>query len=572
MKSEKGGFALQYSVSSQSHCSPAAPPAAYPCATTGHDQQVSLHHCYRFQHVPQRVLFFPYFKYRPNPPSVLGNRAWAQTLKTPTCILFNQERKFKKFGYDAVMKYKSLPHGKADNWYFFQDFKMKLYNTQVTSDMELKAINGKMLPALTIFSQSPCYLKERALNTIQEAYFQTVCSQEEITWFITVPVTWSAAARQFMQLEAKEAKAGVIPFPQIIFGDFPQHLNNLYALTSFVFVCGYIGGTIDIMVHEIQENRLLKELHKATGGGWEGNSVDENFTDCLKKIFNDGVWDEYVQSHPSELRHMMYNFSIQKCLTGRDAIYIHCYYNLTRVAEHKKDISHFFKNEEGAVWCDGMIMITYKKMKSFFYYRIKNIIRGRFLTSFASSIILRDAIRQAFSKKYHILCPMEVQVAIAKGAVLFGVSPHVIASRVSAWTYGIAVSEKFDASIHPFCKQRVSKADGFVYCMDLFKKLVGIEEAVNINEVVHYDFYPTEPDQTEVCFSFYCTEKQDAQYIDEEGLEKLGSGTVPMPDTKLGRKRQLKLDIKFGLTEFKATCTDITSKQSWAIVINFLAV
>ncbi|NWV20709.1 HS12B protein, partial [Origma solitaria] len=132
-----------------------------------------------------------------------------KTPKTPTCILFNQKQEFKYFGYDAVMKYKSLPSSQADSWYFFQNFKMQLYNTvggrNVTSGMELKASNGKLLPALRVFSESLCYLKEHVLNTIKEASFQTVYDQEEITWVITVPAIWSAAAKQFMRLAAKEA-------------------------------------------------------------------------------------------------------------------------------------------------------------------------------------------------------------------------------------------------------------------------------------------------------------------------------------------------------------------------------
>ncbi|XP_074934757.1 heat shock 70 kDa protein 12A-like isoform X2 [Phalacrocorax aristotelis] len=507
------------------------------------------------------------------------------------------------------MKYKSLPSSEADNWYFFQNFKMKLYNTKVTSAMELEASNGKMLPALMVFSESLRYLKEHALKTIQEASFQTICGQEEITWVVTVPAIWSAAARQFMRLAAKEA--GLISdmisekliialepeaasvwcrqLPQegfITDSSDKKKFEESPGIQYIVVDCG--GGTIDITVHEIQENHYLKELHKATGGGWGGNRVDENFAAFLKEIFDDGVWEEYVKSHPTELQHMMYNFSLQKCSAVREAVYLHCYYNLTRVAECKKDISHFFEKVEGAVWCNGMIMITYEKMKSFFDYSTENIIctlrkilekpqmaRVQYILlvgGFASSIILRDAIREAFSKKYRVLCPMEAQVAIAKGAVLFGVNPHIVVSRVSAQTYGLAVTQKFDAAIHDLRKLRVAKADGHIYCTDLFKKLVGMEESVNINEIAHYNFHPTEPDQTNACFSFYCTEKQDAQYVDEEGMEQLGSCTVPMPDTKLGRKRQLKLDIKFGLTEFKATCTDVTSKQSRVVVIDFLAV
>ncbi|XP_009473532.1 PREDICTED: heat shock 70 kDa protein 12B-like [Nipponia nippon] len=538
-----------------------------------------------------------------------GSEHGLKTPKTPTCILFNQKQEFRKFGYDAVMKYKSLPSCEADNWYFFQNFKMKLYNPKVSSGMELEASNGKTLPALIVFSESLRYLKEHALATIQEASFQTVCDQEEITWVITVPAIWSAAARQFMRLAAKEAglisdmisekliialepEAASLWCKQLPLEGFmadssdKKKFEDSPGIQYVVVDCG--GGTIDITVHEIQENHYLKELHKAAGGGWGGNRVDENFTHFLKEIFDDGVWDEYVKSHPTELQHMMYNFSLQKCSASREAVYIHCYYNLTRVAECKKDISHFFKKVKGAVWCDGTIMVTYEKMKSFFDYSIKNIIctlreildkpkmaKVQYILlvgGFASSVILRDAISQAFSKKYHILCPVEAQVAIAKGAVLFGVNPHIVASRVSALTYGIAVARKFDFAIHDYRKQRVSKADGYIYCTGLFQKLVGVEESVNINEAAHYNYHPIEPDQTEACFSFYCTEKRDAQYVDEEGMEHLGSCIVPMPDTKLGRNRQLKLDIKFGLTEFKATCTDVTSKQSRAVIIDFLAV
>ncbi|NWY16902.1 HS12B protein, partial [Aphelocoma coerulescens] len=138
-----------------------------------------------------------------------GTEHGLRTPKTPTCILFNQKQEFKYFGYDAVMKYKNLPSSQADSWYFFQNFKMQLYNTvggrNVTASMELKASNGKLLPALTVFSESLRYLKEHALNTIQEASFQTVYDQDEITWVLTVPAIWSAAAKQFMRLAAKEA-------------------------------------------------------------------------------------------------------------------------------------------------------------------------------------------------------------------------------------------------------------------------------------------------------------------------------------------------------------------------------
>nr|XP_054486743.1 heat shock 70 kDa protein 12A-like [Agelaius phoeniceus] len=531
-----------------------------------------------------------------------------KTPKTPTSILFNQKQEFEYFGYDAVMKYKSLPSSQADRWYFFQNFKMQLYSTNVTAGMKLKATNGKFLPALTVFSESLRFMKEHALNTIKEASSQTVYDPEEITWVITVPAIWSAAAKQFMRLAAKEAGiiSGMLSRNLIIALEpeaaslwckqLPQEgfmtdssdkkkFEDSPGIQYIVVDCG--GGTIDITVHEIQENHCLKELHKASGGGWGGNRVDENFTNFLKEIFSDGVWGEYVKKHPTELQNMMYNFSLQKCSASREAVYIRCYYNLTRVAESKKDISKFFENAVGAVWCDGTIMITYEKMKSLFDYSVNNIIFALreilskpemdkvqyilLVGGFACSIILRDAVRQAFSSKYHILCPMEAQAAIAKGAVLFGVNPHIITSRISCRTYGLSVCEKFDDAIHDIRKRRVSKAGDFIYCTGLFQKLVEIGESVNIHKAAHYDFFPIEPDQTKVTFTFYCTKKQNAQYVDEEGMEMLGSCEVPSPATWLGLNRRLKVEIQFGLTEFKATCTDVTSQESRTVIIDFLS-
>ncbi|XP_014738166.1 PREDICTED: heat shock 70 kDa protein 12A-like isoform X2 [Sturnus vulgaris] len=58
-----------------------------------------------------------------------GTEHGFKTPKTPMSILFNQKQEFKYFGYDAVMKYKSLPSSQADTRCFLQNFKMQLYNT-----------------------------------------------------------------------------------------------------------------------------------------------------------------------------------------------------------------------------------------------------------------------------------------------------------------------------------------------------------------------------------------------------------------------------------------------------------
>ncbi|KAM7055766.1 LOW QUALITY PROTEIN: uncharacterized protein M8220_002467 [Acridotheres tristis] len=102
----------------------------------------------------------------------------------------------------------------------------------------------------------------------------------------------------------------------------------------------------------------------------------------------------------------------------------------------------------------------------------------------------------------------------------------------------------------------------------LLQKLVEIGESVNIHEVDHYNFFPIELDQTKVVFAFYCTKNQNAR-VDEEGMEQLGFCIVPSPDTWLERHHRLKVEMKFGLTEFKSACTDVTSQKSQTVIMDF---
>jgi len=62
-------------------------------------------------------------------------QSWAKTLvslKTPTVLLLDPDRKFHAFGYEAEEKYSDLlTDEEADGWALFRRFKMALYHTEV---------------------------------------------------------------------------------------------------------------------------------------------------------------------------------------------------------------------------------------------------------------------------------------------------------------------------------------------------------------------------------------------------------------------------------------------------------
>ena len=76
--------------------------------------------------------------YKENPTAVKTNQNWVagtrslMSLKTSSAVLFDANKKFHSFGYEAENKYSNLAEDQEHrDWYFFKRFKMKLYGKKV---------------------------------------------------------------------------------------------------------------------------------------------------------------------------------------------------------------------------------------------------------------------------------------------------------------------------------------------------------------------------------------------------------------------------------------------------------
>ncbi|MFT7816376.1 heat shock 70 kDa protein 12A-like [Arapaima gigas] len=536
-----------------------------------------------------------------------GQEMGMNSLKTPTCVLFDDNEVFMKFGYEAIMTYTRMDKVEASTKCFFKNFKMDLYNKTVSRNLMIPATNGKSMRAMKVFSESLRYLKDHALQSIREHTSGREFIASDVTWVLTVPAIWEPAAKQFMREAAVEA--GLVSdfhSDQLILALEPEAAsvwckqlpsegfvaqgasqdNRLEQNpgTQYVVVdCG--GGTIDITVHEVLQGGSLKELLKASGGDMGGETVTNKYISFLRDLFHPDVWDKYEIQNPSELQKMIYDFTAQKCFGGDEDIYIQCPFNLAMFAGQKQDITHYFEGVQGVSWQDGMFKITHSKFKSFFEQSVAKIIKDIYsiistpeihidfillVGGYASCNILQKEIHKHFSYRCKVLCPVDAQLAVLKGAVLFGNNPKIVASRVSALTYGISFCPTFDESKHKEEKRRVNKKGDYVYCADVFQRMMQKGQSVKCDEVSPHHFYPIDDDQTKMGFSFYSTEKPDAVYVDERHTKKIGSFSVPMPDISQRRSRRVRFEIRFGLTEIQATATDLTSNQTRSIRLDFL--
>ncbi|XP_043084952.1 heat shock 70 kDa protein 12A-like [Puntigrus tetrazona] len=535
-----------------------------------------------------------------------GMKQGLKTFKTPTCILFDEEQNFKKFGYDAMQTYTMLMKKEtAKKHYLFEHFKMELYNKEIHRDLMITESNGKTMKAIKVFSESLRYLKDHALDKIEQNTEGQKFTASDVTWVLTVPAIWHAAAKQFMREAAVEAGLVTDSTPERLIialeseaasvfckqlpsdgfiaegEDCEEKLEQKPGSQYMVVDCG--GGIIDITVHEVLDDGKLKELHAATGNDMGGQSVDKNIMSFLKDVFSEEIFEKFENEHPSEARNLKYGIALIKSCD--DVVRIPCPSSLQTLAKDKQSMESYFEDVQGAEWDDGGIFIEPEKLKSFFdtslsaiESTINQILKNTELKieymllvgGYAQCSFLRKFMKKRFGSVYKVLCPVEPQEVILKGAILYGKTPSVVKSRISALTYGFCICELFDETKHRG-KSIYRNTEGKVFCDVCFDQLVSRGESIECDEVRTFIRSPADPLQTEVKFTFYSSGRQKVKFVDEWGVEETGSLSVNIPIADKDAKRQVRLEIKFGSTEMQATATDLGSGETRTTKLDFMS-
>lgn len=325
---------------------------------------------------------------------------------------------------------------------------------------------------------------------------------------------------------------------------------------------------MDITVHEVQRNRQLSELDRASGGGWGGICVDMAFKSVLAEIATKEVIEGYRHNYPSEYLELFTQFENikrrfkkgydlnsvtrltlpflnEECLNtlGRD------FTTLISSSQFKDQIivrcdkmrikltlfETFFQPP-----CSGIIKHMEQLFQSSNVRDVKNILM---VGGFSESWILQECIRTAFPDR-QVIVPKEAGLAVLRGAVMFGFSPNTVTSRIAKYTYGVDKNVAFNPAIHKESKREI--IEGVEYCTGIFDTHVRAGEKIDIDEEPAKRYYiPVTPKQSFVSFRIYLSEESCPKYVDQCKL--LGKVVVNVP---VGSKnRMVYATMTFGRTE-----------------------
>ncbi|KAK3580158.1 hypothetical protein CHS0354_030273 [Potamilus streckersoni] len=439
------------------------------------------------------------------------------TNKIPTCILLKSDGTVDSFGYEAQMRFANLEQEGEDyvNWFFFSFFKMMLHQRKdLSEETPLESAFGNTLPAIVVFSKAIEYMKKHFIDFLNVSGFPY--PENETQWVLTVPAIWNDQAKQFMRRSAEKAgilshklvlalepEAAAIYCSQISANQMEIQgtdgkLRYVASPGSTIMVADLGGGTVEITTVKIEMDGTMKQVYESNGDDSGGMKVNEKFISLLQEITGLSIWNEFSSNYKQDEHEFQMEFEHKKRIIGLDngpkKLIIKMPSTLKDIWEKRSGmlVEENLSRLEGPL--RGKVNISSNKLNfdasllvEFFQEPVSGILKKArnvyqksscgmridaiiLVGGFAQSDLVTTRVRDGLSDlRIPVVRPHSPELAVLKGAVLFGHNPNIMTSRVLRLTYGVGINVDFVSGKYDD-KFKFETPDGKFYAMNVFKK------------------------------------------------------------------------------------------------------
>ena len=363
------------------------------------------------------------------------------------------------------------------------------------------------------------------------------------------------------------------------------------------------GGTVDITVHDKSNGRISVVL-PPMGNTWGGTTVNEAFSELLQEIVEDPDFKAFIESDTSaqatlnkffyeEFEERKKRFGnvtegIDKITVTLPPAMLQFYYNdKLQKAEKlnidynpkKASLSINFKVLEEKVFQSTVDKILECVREAFAKLKDDGIeIDTVYLVGgFGGCKFVSQKIEEAITEHcYNIVCPVQPDLAVVKGAVMWRKDPSIIQSRVADATYGTVVTFAFNPSIHDEHYMFEDEEDHKAYCSSIFRVFVLKGEAIK-DEVYKATFIPGSQKYVEMRIPIFSTADDGVQYVrDKKGertVREIGELilNIPNPDNLPNEERKYDVFMDFSGTEIQARAQYSITGEEVKTVCDFLS-
>ena len=348
-------------------------------------------------------------------------------------------------------------------------------------------------------------------------------------------------------------------------------------LTSHYLVVDCGGGTVDIAAHKLTKTSdgqvSIDEIHQAHGGAHGGFAVNDEFENMLEKLFQltkEGIAEIKHKFARSWIRLIYKEFEYSKCRSDSKSLTISFPSKMLAYIEENagKKITQLVEeyttyNVEWDDEDDGLVL-QYSTIYSLFAPVISQIITAikqvlrkpechcvekiLLVGGFAESDILFEEVEKEFSPKITVKKSSAPSLSVLKGAIIYGRNQNMIKSRKMCQSIGVETWDDFNPFIHD--EKRKVMLDGKAFCRNVFTRLIDINESVNVEQNLKYNFPLTSENQDCCTIRILGSRHNKTFYTDEEGCYEVGVITVRgLPKYESGKPRTVQVELNVSGTE-----------------------
>ncbi|KAI8366657.1 uncharacterized protein BYT42DRAFT_600580 [Radiomyces spectabilis] len=481
--------------------------------------------------------------------------------KTPTLSLYrNGSTKLMAWGQEA----RKLSFKRNNNDHLLSRFKLHL-----DENLELEPLpNGlTALEAITDYLEA---FHAHVTGELQRG-FASNYDQSKFRYCLTVPAMWSDQAKATMREAA--IRAGIInrwdhldrlmlisePEAAALYCEKKSEQFNLGHGQRFM-ICDAGGGTVDLIVFEIDDSGNRRSLKEVTKG--QGDSCGSTFLDVRMREYLKGRFYHHGKISDTAMETMMETFveAIKPQFDGEEEQFLPLPASLGL-----GDV-----DDPDAGIEDGHLHLPAQELREHVFEPvIRQVLKliddqlqqshimldAIFLVGgFGQSVYLYRRVREIFQHRVGFIgVPPRGELAVVRGAVYFGLNPRMVTERVSRRTYGVETRMVFDPRLDP-SEQCIKGDDGRLFCKQRFSVYVQKGQAIKVDDVVSKNFMIAYPNDTDTDLFAYDGEGPVPRLTTHPSVFKVARFPIKMPKfhgVQKGEPIFMTIKMFFGQTEIK---------------------
>ena len=336
------------------------------------------------------------------------------------------------------------------------------------------------------------------------------------------------------------------------------------------------GGTVDITAYECLEDGRCKEVISPVGGAYGGKFISENFKKLLKQILGERFMDHLAENYKSTVLEFNYKFETakRKCNDKLDKSLLVEVGHIATVFEEftSRKLSDHFKGKNADTdvtfnrnsklvlpppilqeLFDPVVQQIVRLVKHTAQKReLENISMIFLVGGFSQCAYLEKSLRDALlevNTGVRIVKPEEPIFCVLRGAVMCGVNPKLIESRIAPRTY-----------LFP-----AQNPDGTSFFSEVIRKGSSIPHG-------HVETKYVQPESAAMQYvqmDLYATTKDPPYHMSDKEITKICQVRVKCIAESL-RDSLVEFGFTFGGTEIKITGSHDASNTKETVTVDFL--